>query len=307
MARPYDVYHEPIYTSFGLDFFVRYILDHGSYIPEHWHDAVEIIFLLEGEGLVMHSGRTLHLYKHDFAILNGRVVHSSTSVYGNITLLVQIPLSFLLRLLPPMSDMVFDVPVRSSDPDVTAHLEEAKTSLLKIGGLLQDPQKDIALQISRHMLQFIDTLYRYFAVSAQTDKHKGDQLIRLQSVLDFIKENYDRPLSVKETAAAASLQPQYFCRFFKKCTGATFLKHLSALRLSHIYNDIITTDHPIMSILDEHGFSNYKLFSRMFKNFFGTTPSGIRAQLKNGPDKAVAYAAQAQKATSSDDVRLIRP
>ena len=52
------------------------------------------------------------------------------------------------------------------------------------------------------------------------------------------------------------------------------------LRISFIYRDLINSNDSINTILERHGFSNYKLFMRMFKEKFGDTPSNIRKQLK---------------------------
>ena len=56
----------------------------------------------------------------------------------------------------------------------------------------------------------------------------------------------------------------------------TFLEYQNELRLSYIYQDIISTDDPIKDILERHGFSNYKLFRRIFYDHFEATPTEIR-------------------------------
>ena len=62
------------------------------------------------------------------------------------------------------------------------------------------------------------------------------------------------------------MQPGYFCRFFKKCMGVTFLEYQNELRLSYIYRDLITTEDSVRDILERHGFTNYKLFRRCLEN-----------------------------------------
>ncbi len=49
--------------------------------------------------------------------------------------------------------------------------------------------------------------------------------------------------------------------------------------MSHIYHDLCTTDTPIMEIVERHGFSNYKLFNRMFREIYGTTPRELRRRI----------------------------
>lgn len=63
--------------------------------------------------------------------------------------------------------------------------------------------------------------------------------------------------------------------------GITFLEYQNEYRLSFIYRDLITTKDPVHVILERHGFTNYKLFRRMFLEHFGDTPTKIRKQREN--------------------------
>ena len=51
--------------------------------------------------------------------------------------------------------------------------------------------------------------------------------------------------------------------------GVTFLEYQNEYRLSFIYKDLINTKAPVHVILERHGFTNYKLFRRMFQEHFG--------------------------------------
>ena len=58
--------------------------------------------------------------------------------------------------------------------------------------------------------------------------------------------------------------------------GFDYLEYQNELRLSFIYQDIISTDDSIKDILERHGFTNYKLFRRMFFEHFKATPTEVR-------------------------------
>ena len=60
--------------------------------------------------------------------------------------------------------------------------------------------------------------------------------------------------------------------------GQTFLDYVNSIRLRHICEDMVQTDLPLMDILDKHGFRNYKVFSKMFKDAYGMTPRQKRAE-----------------------------
>ena len=87
---------------------------------------------------------------------------------------------------------------------------------------------------------------------------------RLKKVLDYTKRHYREPISLKEISGVIHLQPEYFCRYFKRCMGMTYLEYLNEVRLSGIYEDLIHTDWPLYKILKLHGFKNYKLFRKLF-------------------------------------------
>ena len=105
-------------------------------------------------------------------------------------------------------------------------------------------------------------------------------LDRLNLVLNYISENYKRPISLDEIAGVAYLQTGYFFHFFKKKMGVTFLEYQNEYRLSFIYKDLINTKDPVHVTLERHGFTNYKLFRRMFQEHFWCTPTKVRENMR---------------------------
>ena len=113
--------------------------------------------------------------------------------------------------------------------------------------------------------------YHWHAIAASLT---ADELMRMQGVAPA---DYDQYRYYLGTALSCSnIYPQYFSRLFTKNVGISFTRHLNRVRISHIYRDVVTTDLPVMQILETHGFTNYKLFSRMFRNIYGGTPREVR-------------------------------
>ena len=44
----------------------------------------------------------------------------------------------------------------------------------------------------------------------------------------------------------------------------------------HIYHDLCSTGEGVMELSEKHGFANYKLFNRMFREIYGCKPSDVR-------------------------------
>lgn len=65
----------------------------------------------------------------------------------------------------------------------------------------------------------------------------------------------------------------------------TYLEYLNSYRLSRIYRDLIATDLPVGTLAEKHGFTNDKLFHRLFRERFHTTPLQLRkAHARKDPD-----------------------
>lgn len=92
----------------------------------------------------------------------------------------------------------------------------------------------------------------------------------------YVKIHYAQPVSLEDAANVLSLNQEYFCRYFKKYMGMTFLEYVNSVRLSHIYGDLLNTNYGIMALLERHGFTNYKLFAKMFRTTYGCSPSELR-------------------------------
>jgi YesN/AraC family two-component response regulator len=126
--------------------------------------------------------------------------------------------------------------------------------------------------------QYLYLLFVHFSKGTNTltlpsaNKHR----IYLQKTIDYVASHYSEPISLSEIASYLSLNPEYFCRMFKKNMGFTFLEYLSQIRLTHIYDDLRNTSDSITQIQERHGFTNYKVFNRMFKESYGCTPSVAR-------------------------------
>ena len=98
--------------------------------------------------------------------------------------------------------------------------------------------------------------------------------------MNYVKSHYMQPISLEDAAQILSLNPEYFCRYFKKYMGMTFLEYVNSIRLYHIHQDLLNTNYSVSELMDRHGFTNYKLFSKMFRNTYGCPPGMFRRQQK---------------------------
>ena len=128
------------------------------------------------------------------------------------------------------------------------------------------------------ILQTVAQLIRYFSSTSAVqlaDTHLMT-IDRIRKVMSYVEEHYKENISLQDVSDLLGIGKEYFCRFFKKNMGISFLQYLNEVRLSHIYQGLMDTELPIAELMEENGFSNQKLFNRSFKELYGCTPSSVR-------------------------------
>lgn len=215
----------PLNDKTNVRFFTS--IDPGSYVAPHWHDAVEIVYLLEGELKVIVGNDSRNLKAGQCAMVTPNQIHSTLCTSPNRAIVFQIPEAFMEKFIPNARNLCFSLQDPAASPVLQSKVELFKETLIKMQ-FLTDLQPDGAvLRFNSLLFETLFQLYHNFCTEApkkDTVQHSRN-LERLEPVLQYIASNYNRPISLEEISGVAILQPKYFCRFFKKCMGVTFLEY----------------------------------------------------------------------------------
>ena len=138
------------------------------------------------------------------------------------------------------------------------------------------------LRFNSLLFEMLYILYHSFGKPLQPAfvKREMKNFLRLEPILQYTNEHYREAITLEAIAQMACLQEEYFCHFFKKNMGVTYFQYLNEIRISHIYHDLASTDYTLKQLLSMHGFTNYKLFRRMFYEQFHMTPGEYRKKAK---------------------------
>ena len=101
---------------------------------------------------------------------------------------------------------------------------------------------------------------------------------RLNRVRDFILNNMEHNITLKELANEACLSPYHFARAFKMAVGVSPHRYIIDLKLNFAKKMITDTDVSFSQIALMAGFSSQAHFSRTFKRLAGLTPSEFRSK-----------------------------
>ncbi|MGK0607194.1 helix-turn-helix domain-containing protein [Enterococcus gilvus] len=132
------------------------------------------------------------------------------------------------------------------------------------------------LELSLKLYNFLETNFK----EEKYIKHKENSISRIDSIKQYIEENYQNDLSLAEIALHESFSYSYLSKYFKENMGITFKKYLTQTRLKHAVNDLISTNTPIVEVGMNNGFWNPKTFSKSFKELYNFSPSEYRKRYK---------------------------
>lgn len=243
-----------------------------NYVPYHWHDAYEFGLELEGSFAITVKHKEYIIREGDIIAVNPMEIHTSRSLSGDCSITVIIPSIFFKKYAPNAPLPVFP---NKFNHDQTARLREL---LKRCNEKYELAQEENYLAFYSELFHFVDVLYeqRLTEVKDNTVLLSDFEKERLGIITDYIAKHYSEPLTLQDAAAVLHLQPNYFCRFFKKITGMSFLQYLNDFRVIRIYRDIIYTNDPIKDILPRHGFYDYKNFRQCFYRRYQCTPTEMR-------------------------------
>ena len=99
---------------------------------------------------------------------------------------------------------------------------------------------------------------------------------RVVHIIEFLKENLCRGLSLNEMAKLLNLSPWHLIHLFKAETGTTPTKYLKSLRIERACQLLQFTPLTVKEIMAEVGIRDKSHFLRDFKKVCGSAPTEYR-------------------------------
>lgn len=101
---------------------------------------------------------------------------------------------------------------------------------------------------------------------------------QLNQTLDFADANLDRPILLKDLAAAAGLTPTHFAKRFRQTVGAAPHQYLIKLRIERAKRLLSASVQSVAEIAHGCGFANQEHLTRAFRKHTGSTPAAFRRE-----------------------------
>lgn len=102
--------------------------------------------------------------------------------------------------------------------------------------------------------------------------------VEIVKAIDYMKENLDKPLTLKDVADQVYFSQGYFSKLFKKELGMNFVEYLTVQRVQRASSLLTNSDLKIDQISKQVGFSQASYFCKIFKEVTEVSPVTYRRQ-----------------------------
>ncbi|MBR5139849.1 MAG: helix-turn-helix domain-containing protein [Clostridia bacterium] len=121
-----------------------------------------------------------------------------------------------------------------------------------------------------------DILTRIISIIRKYPRVSRDAAPLIESVKNYVEENYIRDISVSDLSAALGVSAYYMSFRFKDRTGTSISEYIKAKRLNAAKLMLINTDKTVAKISKECGFLSADAFSEIFISGEGISPKEYR-------------------------------
>ncbi|WP_246627394.1 AraC family transcriptional regulator [Paenibacillus solanacearum] len=266
------------------------------FFPIHAHDFIEITYCAEGSGFHYINEEIIPVKRGDLFVLpiGNRHIFRPASASKDATLIVYncvFPHELLFDLGPLLAlDPAFSRTLHSgsSQVPVWSHYYDKNGEIYKMleRMYIEYNVRNIGyLTMLRGLfVQLMSTLQRCLFSTLLPEEEKNHELVALDEILNYIKQNCSQSLSLSDLSTRSGLSISQFQRMFKKGVGRTFVQYLQNCRIESCCQMLQTSDYTIEYIAYACGYQDMKFFHKLFKDHTGVTPK----QYRNGQSNQLA-------------------
>lgn len=267
----------------------------GRRVVCHWHEDIELIYIVSGGMNYEINGKTVRLPEHSALFVNARQLHYGFSEGGA-------DCDFICVLFHPSVLMTNEKLFRRTAEPILRNegieyllFEESDSD--EYGAFSGCMRELAALReeaLSGYEWEIIGTLNRLWRVFfrhcenlpavAGNGRHEDRQLQR--QMVSYIFSHYAEPLTLEEIAASGNVSRSKCCLIFKKYLGESPIDFVNSYRLEKSCLELRNTTRSITEIALDCGFNHPSYFARIFSGKYGCTPSAYRKKRDQGEKTA---------------------
>lgn len=267
------------YINYPFDLPIKISYLNIKNYPTHWHNSIEIIYVLKGSLHIKIDTDSFTLNEREVEIINSDESHEIQGIDDNKVLIFNIDPFFFEKYYKDINNIFFYTNSNDDEDQNGPEYEELKTILSQMLCEYVQKLEDYDEEIEELLITLLYHLvnnFHYLTHEKEELKEKTDQLARYHRISKYIYNNYNNNITLQEIAKKEFLSPHYLSHEIKYATGYSFTDLINLTRIEESIKLLLDSDMSISEISDEIGFSHVRYFNKNFKYYYGCTPLQYR-------------------------------
>ncbi|WMJ87297.1 AraC family transcriptional regulator [Anaerocolumna sp. MB42-C2] len=256
--------------EFPVQMFENRIRIPGTYCHPHWHEHLELHYVLKGNGIFYCNQKPLPVKEGSLVIINSNEIHEGISYTTDFHALV------IIFEMGAFSKEIANYNV------IFQSLIEADVTINELIMSIYEEENEkvpgYKVAMKGKLYELIAYLLRNYVAQQLSEKESISRirnLSRLNTVIKYIQENYTEVITNSELADKIHISEYRFCHLFKEIMGQSPLNYINEVRLKKAYYLLDQKEMTVSQVAAAVGFQDYNNFGRLFRKHYGYPPTKV--------------------------------
>lgn len=242
----------------------------------HIHDCYEVYYSISGDRQFLIDNKFYHVEPGDLFIINQFESHMLIGVDGESheRIVVNLHPNFVKSLSTNFTDLdvCFSNHPASFQHKISLTKEQQKRFLYHIDKITSAEGYGCDIIQRASVLELL-VLVNWLSTcnAGESDAPNYNLNHQVDDILAYINQNLASEISIQMIADQFSMSKSYLCRIFKKATGTTIGKYVTARRIT-IARALLSEGCSVTEAYERSGFTDYSSFFKTFNKMVGISP-----------------------------------
>lgn len=269
----------------GLSVFINTV----NYRTPHVHPDWEMILVLENPLSVTCSQMSFTVKPGQMVLFSPNELHEFHKIEDASTFLC---IQVSSDILPMGYRMVMD----GKRPDEylsEEELRQLKSSMMSVALAYLKREENYELYcLGECYLIMYELISRipYHILTAEESSVMDKRNARLDRLIRYVDENYMHKIRLSDFAKMEGCSMTHLSHFIKRAMNQTFQEYVSSVRFNRACELMAAGERKMLDVCMESGFSDYRYFSRAFRQRYNMTPEEYaNTAVASIPERAVVH------------------
>lgn len=260
--------------------------DPSWHMEPNRHESFEMVYIKRGKAVFEIAEYPAEIGPNDIIIIKPHQPHKFIVKSETGCEFIVLSFKFVNNFASQHSDVSLEdflnfVSGKESGAFITLKVSQKNDIITILNKILNEKKNpDIGSELLNYLLvmELFVLISRALKMEWESSiKNKSPKIKELIQVsVNYIHNNYERDISLKDIAQYVFLSTSYFTRAFKEEMGISPISYLLKLRIERAKELLKETDKRISDIALSVGFSNQQRFNDIFKKYVKLTPLQYR-------------------------------